>query len=222
MLSLPNHMPLTAALTSAPAHRCSPQRPYRLLFLASCVVLLQLLGACASDPQTSTYNPTRLMSDQIGRVLALEEWQVKGNFSLKLRGENKGIKGSLRLRHYPNTYSLSLAGPLGYGRQTLRGYWNEDTVHVTSGDETEQVPIQKLRVPHPRALRRWLVGRPTSQARDVVKDSIGRSLFFRDQGWQVRYGLYERVGGVWLPKRIQLRGPDFTAVVGIRNWNLNL
>ena len=201
------------------AHRGSSHRPHRLLFLA---VLLQLLGACASAPQAPTHSPTHLMSEQIGRVLALKEWQVKGNFSLRLKGENKGFKGSLRLRHYPNTYSLSLAGPLGYGRQTMRGYWNKNIVHLTSGEETEQIPIQKLGVPHPRALRRWLIGRPTTEARDVVKDSIGRSLSFRDHGWQVKYGTYEKVAGVWLPKRIQLRGPDFTALVGIRSWTLSL
>lgn len=176
-----------------------------------------LLGTLAASCATGSKTPLP-MGEQIERIFSLSHWQMKGRFSTQVDGEN--VRGSLRLKHYPNTYSMSLSGPFGVGNVQLRGYWEQNVVHVKQGRKEDVVLLEELGLPPPHALRRWLLGRPTSAGHNVEQDYAGRNLSFDDEGWSVRYLEYTLVQGIWMPVRIRAKGPETSALIGIKSWKL--
>ena len=173
-----------------------------------------LFAGCAFSPTSPLP-----MGEQIDRLFSLKRWEARAKFSSRVEGEN--YRGSVRMKHYPNSYSLAFSGPLGFGLRTLRGYWQDDMVHITQKQGTDIVALEDIGLPHPKVLRRWMLGRPTADGQNVQQDHAGRNLGFQDIGWEVRYLEYSLVKGIWLPVRIRLKGPSAsTALIAIYAWKL--
>jgi outer membrane lipoprotein LolB len=185
-----------------------PFRPFVAL------VLLVLLGACTQLPQrTAGWQPPDWPA-----------WSLRGRIAVHA-GE-QGWHASLNWRQSVNGYQLELSGPLGQGAVRMTGDTEGVTLERADGLRDWAADADELLARNTgwtlpvSGLRYWVQGRAVpGRPADWERDSDGRPVRLRQDGWDIRYTAYqEQPGGVPLPKRIDLERDSIRARLLIDAW----
>lgn len=188
-------------------------RPLPFRFFVA-LLLLALLGACAQLPQrTAGWQPPEWPA-----------WSLRGRIAVHA-GE-QGWHASLNWRQSVTGYQLELSGPLGQGAVRLTGDaagvtleradglrdWAEDADALLARNTGWTLPVSGLRY--------WVQGRAVpDRPADWERDSDGRPLRLRQDGWDIRYSSYQdQAGAAPLAKRIDLERDGIRARLIIDAW----
>ncbi|MGI9344776.1 MAG: lipoprotein insertase outer membrane protein LolB [Gammaproteobacteria bacterium] len=173
-----------------------------------------ILAGCASTP------PPLPLEEQKNYLQTADTWTARGRFGAQL--PDKYYKGFARLDSTASGFKLKLSGPLGLGGQTISGLWRDTQVTTGSGRKKRSIHWHEigLPLPHPAALRTWLLGFAPQNSQSVTLDFMGRNRSFVYQGWQVEYLQYRLTKGIWLPTRIRLKQEQQSTLLVIKHWKL--
>lgn len=180
-----------------------------------------LLGGCAALlPQGS-------QQEQVTRLNALQNWQVRGKLSVVSPGDS--VTGYLTWQQQQDQYDLFIAGPFGSGSSRLQGNRQQAELSLPGWPEPqqasspEQLMLTYLGWNFPVSdIRYWVKGQPspngavTSQYNDQ-----GLLLQLQQHGWEIRYSRYQQRNGFWLPGLIRISGYDFRFTFAIQEWTTN-
>lgn len=186
-------------------------------------ILLPLLLVALCSSCTLFRPPEPLTrAEQVQRLDQMQVWEVKGKFSSSSERieEGKRFKGSLGLKIIPKGFRMIVSGPLGVGRQKILGLWSQHQVHLNTAAGYQALDLELGGLPHPRALRRWLLGLPNTEGLETSQDALGRNLFFRENGWEVTYLEYVEYKGISVPQRIRFASDESNALIAISQWKL--
>lgn len=186
--------------------------------LSLTVLCALLCGGCGAFQSAKPL--TR--AQQVERLDRAQIWEVKGKFSsssLKIE-KGKRFKGSINLKIVPKGFRMIVAGPLGVGRQRIIGLWSQQEVHLTTTAGYQALDLELGGLPHPSALRRWLLGLPATRGLITSQDALGRNLYFSENGWEVTYLEYVEYKGISLPMRIRFTSKESNALIAISRWKL--
>ena len=179
-------------------------------WLASLVVLLSMLGGCATPlPPAAAVPPGSLVRD--------------GRFALKSESfgrDPQAVQGGYAWRDTGPSLTLDLTNPLG---SVLARVQVEPRVAVLtrSNGEVTRAPGPDalletvLGQPMPvQGLRQWLrtMREPLPGMQDVARDEQGRIAQFEQDGWVVRLSRFDAAG----PRLLEMRRQDADRVVSLR------
>lgn len=189
----------------------------------SLLVLLLLLGGCASAPVSDT---DAVVSPATLSIPQYSVWQFRGRVSLVR--EEQGWHASLDWREAGGRYRLRISGPLGQGALQVDGDGGNVRLLAADGREYRapdadalveqatgwQVPIAGIRY--------WVRGVPTPgvEAR-IMTDAQGRLQYLEQSGWVIRYDRYEQVDGRDWPTRLRLDTADIAIRLVVDRWTLS-
>jgi len=133
----------------------------------------------------------------------------------------------LRWRQQDGHASIDLTAPLGVGAAHLE--LTGDALEITNsqGESFEgEAAEEQLRAtlgfePPMRSLTYWLRGAsdPALPAQESL-DASDRLSHLEQDGWQVDYPDYVRVGQYWLPQHLTVRRGPLRLRLAISNWHL--
>lgn len=184
--------------------------------LACALLLGLLLAACA---------PTGIqpgVDDQ-------RRWQLNGKIGL--RSARLAESAIIHWRQCGDHFDVRLAGPLGQTVARIDGHHDHLTVAIDGRepvvtDDPETLLQEQLGWSVPlRALRYWVRGEAAPGAPAELSGPAGQPQRLDQLGWQVNYLGYHTLDAtaqqLALPARLQLRNPQLTATLLIREWLLS-
>ncbi len=185
------------------------ESPIRFRCLALAAALLWLAGCTPTGIQPGVDDQRR--------------WQLSGR--LGLRGDNFAESASIHWRQCGPHVDIRLSGPLGQtvarveGRGDRLSVWINGAAPVVT-DDPEALLQQRLGWSIPvRALRHWVRGEAAPGQHRLIGDQR-QPQALEQSGWRIDYLDYHSSGDIALPAKLQLRDPNLTATLIIRDWLL--
>jgi outer membrane lipoprotein LolB len=176
------------------------------------LVLLMLLGGCASLPSVPAARP-----DQIETAA----FALNGRIAVRHNGTRHSA--GLRWVHREQSDELLLQGPLG--QTAARVYRDAQGALLDDGGkqyraaDAESLMQQVLGWQLPLGgLRQWLLARTADGGAYIERDERGRIALLRQDGWEVRYLRYDGDAADSLPSRLQLSRDDLQVQLLIDEW----
>lgn len=180
-----------------------------------------LLGGCAALlPQGS-------QQEQLTRLNALQNWQVRGKLSVVSPGDS--VTGYLTWQQQQDQYDLFIAGPFGSGSSRLQGNRHQAELSLPGWSQPQQASSpEQLMLAHlgwnfpVSDIRYWVKGQPSPNGSVTSRyNDQGLLLQLQQHGWDIRYSRYQQRGGYWLPGLIRISGYDFRFTFAIQEWTIN-
>ena len=184
------------------------------------LALLALAGC-----QTMAPVPVSPWTERRAVLQAVDRFQVNGQLAVATPTE--GFGANLRWQQQGIGSDLLLHGPLGMGGARLN--YDGKVLRLTDGQGTqlegrpaqaELVRVLGFEAPL-SSLRYWLLGTPDpGRVASETLDDKQRLAQLQQGEWQIDYGEYQQVGGLWLPRRMALRRGQIKVKVQLSNWQL--
>lgn len=185
------------------------------------------LGGCALP---SVPPPGALNAEERNWLAGLQSrgWRLNGRIGV-ISGEKRGWHAGLRWEYLEGVDALVISGPLGQGGVALwvRPGWIR--IRYPDGRVQESArPRELLRrilgvaVPL-ESLHYWILGLPAPAPAKPEYDLLGRLRLLDQDGWQVEYRRYLRLGPGALPAKLILTGPGRVRVTLIVDeWRIGV
>ncbi|MES3677109.1 lipoprotein insertase outer membrane protein LolB [Halomonas elongata] len=198
------------------------QRRHSIRLTCLAMGLLLLAGCASRTPAPDTQRAAGQWEAQQERLAELQDWELKGKAGL--RTPQDSTSANLDWLQTPYYFRILLSGPFGSGRSVLEG--REGRVSLTTGEgraeaESPQALMQQelgwsLPV---SALTDWIRGLPASdRPHQVEKDELGFPAHLEQDGWEIDYRDWSRVGELWLPRRMKLTYDDLVVTLVVTRW----
>ncbi len=179
-------------------------------------------------PEKTVHGPGDEHAWEVRRagLLQLQSWHVDGRVAIAA-GED-GWSGSLSWEQDKDHVDFRFNGPFGIGGLRITGNGRELLVKTSRGDsflttDPEEDFQERLGWSIPiRSMRYWMAGIPDPGAGyQKTIDGEGRLVELEQEGWQVDYKSYGRVGSLQLPTRLTIRRPAVRIKLAIDQWTVN-
>lgn len=188
-------------------------------------VAAALLAGCAGVPsRTPAADPERAWAHHEAQLQGVQQWRLTGR--LALRTADEGWHASLDWRQQADEYRMRLRAPLGSGSLQLQGDAAWVLLRTSDGEEAvsadpEGLLLEQLgwRVPVAN-LRYWVLGLPAPGTALRKLDEFGHLARLWQNGWEIEFLDYGRVGGVELPGKVFARRGDAEVRLVVGNWDL--
>lgn len=158
----------------------------------------------------------------LSKTNAVKSWQISG--ALAARGNGKNVSASFNwLQHGAENYQIRMFGPLGSGTVIIRRQGGTTTYQDGPKRDADSSATALFRrqtgVSLPvNYLYYWVRGLPAPGNIQGEKRN-GQALYvLRQAGYTIQYLGYSDMGGVRLPNKIQIQGPNVFVKLVIRNW----
>ena len=190
----------------------------RFLFL---LVFTSLMLGCASRPDGPSGNVD--LPAQIEKLRGISAWNIKGKMALRENGE--AVSATLRWSVDEDALAFRLTNFLGVTLVDMQSNGTRVTLEADGETYTDSdasrliyrvtgwdIPLDKL--------LNWIKGVPGNNdtytlTENGLLDTLSPTCF-RCRQWQVRYGNYMNVDGVWLPGALTLQQKDTPNFIKIR------
>ena len=125
-------------------------------------------------------------------------------------------------------FNIEFSGPFGQGGFSLRGDNNSVVLNIAKeapikGAKTSKILRERLgwEIPVENA-KYWLLGIPSplTKSRATLKDERLTALI--QDGWNISYPKYKKVGNHYLPTRIVISKDKLNFLIVIYQWNTQL
>lgn len=187
------------------------------------LALIVLLAGCAT--QAPTQKEERHPGDwrtQQSNLEALDTWTAAGKVGIRTPDDSQSA--NLDWTQRADQYRISVSGPWGTGRNTLKG--NGRQVTLTNGDGTFQAPTpeelmaQQMGWSLPlSSLVYWVRGLPDPRSpHRTSEDDVGFPATMDQAGWHIDYRDWSQADGLWLPRRIVMTYDDLRTTLVINRW----
>lgn len=153
----------------------------------------------------------------------IKVWKLEGRIAVKTQDD--GWTANLVWEHDPLQDRLRISGPFSQGLLSI--VVQDDLIHVNEGNGVEQTsrePDALLRerlgfsVPL-RSLRYWVTGVPAPDTEYAqLPGEAGVISRFSQQGWNLAYEKFSRVGGYHLPQKATINGHDVRLKLIADDW----
>jgi len=179
-------------------------------------VLSILLYSCAQLPQMPSTPADKLKS-----------WRLNGRIAISTPDDN--WTANVYWRQQDQAYQLRFNMPLGQGAVLLEGD-DKEVMMRTANHETfkasnpDALVTQVLKIEIPVShLHYWIRGIPTPKVPigRYTLDDAQRLHHLQQDGWEIVYGRYVNVYGLYLPNKIFLENDNFKVKLVISQWNLS-
>lgn len=187
------------------------------------IAFLLLTGCAGMRAPTA---PALGWQQRSAQLMALQSWTVDG--AISIQHDEKAQTASLNWQQQHDHYHVSLFGPLGLGRVEIDGAPGTITLTlpnkpVMTAASPEQLLEQELGWQLPMThLQVWACGLAVAGIpAKTTFDTAGRLVRLEQEGWQIDYISYTRVGGLELPYKMQLTLDDLKVKLVLRQWIVN-
>lgn len=187
------------------------------------LALIVLLAGCATQApsQKEDRHPGDWRTQQ-SSLEALDTWTAAGKVGIRTPDDSQSA--NLDWTQRADQYRISVSGPWGTGRNTLKG--NGRQVTLTNGDGTFQAPTpeelmaQQMGWSLPlSSLVYWVRGLPDPRGpHRMSEDDIGFPATMDQAGWHIDYRDWRQADGLWLPRRIVMTYDDLRTTLVINRW----
>ncbi len=192
------------------------QKPFINKRFPMIIVLSILLYSCAQLPPMPTTPAEKLQS-----------WRLNGRIAISTQDDS--WTANVYWQQQGPTYQLRFNMPLGQGAVLLEGD-DKEVMMRTANHETfkaadpDTLVAQVLKIEIPVShLYYWIRGIPTPKASigRYTLDEAKRLHNLQQDGWEIVYGRYVSVYGLFLPNKIFLENDNFKVKLVISQWNLS-
>ncbi|MDR5859668.1 lipoprotein localization protein LolB [Halomonas eurihalina] len=198
------------------------QRRHSIQLTCLAMALILLAGCASRAPTPDTQRTTGQWDAQQEHLAELQDWKLQGKAGL--RTPQDSTSANLDWLQTPYYFRILLSGPFGSGRSVLEG--REGRVSLTTGEgraeaESPQALMQQelgwsLPV---SALTDWIRGLPANdRPHQLEKDELGFPAHLEQDGWEIDYRDWSRVGELWLPRRMKLTYDDLVVTLVVTRW----
>lgn len=187
------------------------------------LALIVLLAGCATQApsQKEERHPGDWRTQQ-SSLEALDTWTAAGKVGIRTPDDSQSA--NLDWTQRADQYRISVSGPWGTGRNTLKG--NGRQVTLTNGDGTFQAPTpeelmaQQMGWSLPlSSLVYWVRGLPDPRSPNrTSEDDVGFPATMDQAGWHIDYRDWSQADGLWLPRRIVMTYDDLRTTLVINRW----
>jgi len=193
--------------------------------LAGCL----FLAACSSVPEVKPGPAERsvLYESRFKELSGIDQWSLIGR--LAVNDGKDGGSGHINWKLHGETSSMDFHGALGRGAWRLDANGDGAVLELADG-EVHRAPTlgqlveQKLGWEFPVEALAWWVRACTApggwERRDI--DEFGRLRGLSQFGWEIEYGNYRDVEGVFMPLKLTARRDSYSVKLAIRNWFLRV
>lgn len=201
----------------------------RFILYIICLLIISNITACTpitSQPSEQPSTPPLTWQARQNDLNRLQSWVINGKVAVQTAQDS----GSVNVDWVQNRqkYTISIVGALGSNRLKLAGEPNQVTLITSDGKQYQaQNPEQLLaerwgyRLPI-SSLRYWIRGLPVPNVTYSNQlDSYNRLHELTQQGWQIQYLNYTKVGHLDLPSKITVTSSSLKAKLIIYSWNFS-
>jgi len=188
-------------------------------------LLLFGLSGCATAPQLSLV-PQFDWSERQQQLAHIQRWSFSGRVAIK-GANNESWSASLRWQQDGDSYDIQLSGAFGQGAARLFGYDGYAVIEMAehsalTANSAEALMQQQLGWYMPvQGLKYWLLGMPEPDSvSQHTFNEVGRLRSLQQSGWRVSYRDYLNVGGLELPRKLELENSRLRARLVIDGWQL--
>ena len=205
----------SAALATA----CSLRRVSRLV---ACAALVFLAGCASQAPQDDSGRQSGDWDDQKSEVEAFDTWTLVGKAGLRTSEEN--TSANLDWNQHPHYLRMLISGPFGGGRNVLEGREGRFSLSNSEGrfeaESPEALMEEQLGWALPvSAMSDWVRGLPGDHDNyQLETDELGFPSHLAQDGWEIDYHDWERVEGMWLPRRLVMNYDDIRITLVVNDW----
>lgn len=203
----------------------------RPLYLASGLILLAILGSSCSLQGTDgiksvirqapeTEMPSKLLGPKIP-----QDFTLNGSIGM-LQGNESGWHGKLNWKQAQSDFSMRILGPFGDEQAELvseAGVLKLKTPdgQFVSGSKLAEWQKQAFGTSVPlQALPYWLHGVPYPEMSEPsIKKANGKLSQLQQDGWQVNYADWAKLGGHEMPKRVNMSKAQVRIKLVISDYN---
>ena len=204
---------------AAVAPTCSLRRVSRLM---ACAALVFLAGCASQAPQDDSGRQSGDWDDQKSEVEAFDSWALVGKAGLRTSEEN--TSANLDWRQHPHYFRMLISGPFGGGRNVLEGREGRFSLSNSEGrfeaESPEALMEEQLGWALPvSAMSDWVRGLPGDHDNyQLETDELGFPSHLAQDGWEIDYHDWERVEGMWLPRRLVMNYDDIRITLVVNDW----
>lgn len=188
--------------------------------------LLLAISACSNVPKNNTsplashaYAPFSYKQAELEKLV---QWDVEGKMAVYT--DDKNNSGLLTWRQRSAYFSLLINGPLGSGQLHIEGAPGL-VIATSSKGQVEAESIEALfeqefgwQFPM-QELRYWVRGIPQPNTLAKITYNLeGEAATIEQAGWLVTYHSYNKVTGLPMPKKIELKRADIRLVLVLKSW----
>ena len=154
-------------------------------------------------------------------------WSVRGRAAVQAEGS--GATLSLRWRQLDDVFDINLSGPFGAGAVRISGQPGAVVLDDGSGQPYSAADPESLIAAYTgyempvSALRYWILGMPAAglEVEHRELDASGRPQVLKQSGWRVEYRRWNRVAGMAMPARVDLRKGAKQLRVALSGWQVS-
>lgn len=167
----------------------------------------------------------QLPSKHITHVNEIQSFQVKGK--LGIRNANKAQAINFNWKHKPESFDITLNGPLGFGAVHIRKnnalveLQTKDGTQTSSDAESLLAANTGVRLPI-EALESWILGKPSSEE-PIDRQKLNENNLLAElsqQDWDIQFKKYQQVGQIFLPEKIIATQGSIRLTIAIKSWQL--
>lgn len=182
-----------------------------------------LISACTITPPRPVANE-EVHRQHLASLQTLQAFDLKGRIGVQT--QKQGFSGGFTWNHQPAADQVALFSPLGSQVATIE----KDATGVTlltsdqkilRAQDAETLTEQNLgwRLPM-QGLHDWALGRPTTAAHEAIWDDQGRLTRLKQDGWDIEYSQYQRVGKYDLPHKIYMKSLQLNLKLIVERWSI--
>ncbi|MGM0855517.1 MAG: lipoprotein insertase outer membrane protein LolB [Pseudomonadota bacterium] len=204
---------------AALAPTCSLHRISRLV---ACAAIVFLAGCASQAPQDDSGRQSGDWDDQKAEVEAFDTWTLVGKAGLRTSEEN--TSANLDWNQHPHYFRMLISGPFGGGRNVLEGREGRFSLSNSDGrfeaESPEALMEEQLGWALPvSAMPDWVRGLPGDHdSYQLETDELGFPSHLAQDGWEIDYRDWERVEGMWLPRRLVMNYDDIRITLVVNEW----
>ena len=204
----------------------SPSHPSLRLLLAS-IGLLFLAGCASQAPMDESGRQVGQWDRQQADVEAFDTWTLIGKAGLRTPEES--ISANLDWNQHPHYFRMLISGPFGGGRNVLEGREGRFSLSNSDGrfeaETPEALMEEQLGWALPvTAMPNWVRGLPgettdnSTHSYQLESDEFGFPSHLSQDGWEIDYRDWEKVGELWLPRRLVMNYDDIRITLVVNQW----
>ncbi|WP_218309429.1 lipoprotein insertase outer membrane protein LolB [Alteromonas antoniana] len=210
-------------LCSYKGHRILDIRPqlFMLLRFLFLFIISSLMLGCATRPEGPKGNVD--LPAQVEKLRSITSWNIKGKMALRENGE--AVSATLRWSVDNDALAFRLTNFLGVTLVDMQSNGLQATLEADGETYTDTDPSRLIYrvtgwdIPLDKLLN-WVKGVPGERdTYTLTENGLLDTLMpncFRCRQWQVQYGAYQNVDGVWLPGALTLNQKDTQNFIKIR------
>lgn len=198
-----------------------------LLNLVVVVWILTAVTSCktVTAPTTAPNQPAKTWDARKTELSSLQSWRIDGKIAVTTAQDSGSA--SVDWAQRADSYTISLAGPLGTNRITLNGAPGHVTMLTSDGKKASAPSAEELLAKQwgwhlpVSYLKYWVRGLPVPGLAQTSRyDAYNRLASLSQQGFSIQYLNYTQKRNMDLPQLVAISSPSIKSKIVIHSWQI--